>query len=162
MAHKYSGEGDSLPPPINKESLMEELKLAWPVDKCPACNFDLREATPKATEKGKDTNGKLIWTDFCRQCGHGLVVGARELPPPPAEELARMEAAPIIGSETKPEVNPDPEGQLKKEPTPPPENKPAPGEVRVPGPGEYFCTKCASIHKETSGVGKRHSKKYRE
>lgn len=137
---------------------MEELTLAWPVDKCPACNFDLREATPKATEKGKDTNGKLIWTDFCPKCGHGLVVGNRELPPPPAEELARMEAAPIIGSETKPEVNPDPEGQLSKEPASKPEEKPEPGAISAPGPDQYFCTKCAANHNESSKIGKRHIK----
>lgn len=151
---------------------MEELKLAWPVDKCPACNYDLREKTPKATEKGLDTNGKLIWTDFCPQCGHGLVVGNRELPPPPAEELARMEAAPIIGGETKPEVNPDPEGQLNKEkPSDDPplhfegeqvgittEEKPEPGAITAPGPGHYFCTKCAANHNESSKIGKRHIK----
>jgi len=137
---------------------MEELKLAWPVDKCPTCNFDLREATPKATERGKDINGKLIWTDFCPQCGHGLVVGNRVLPPPPAEELARMEAAAILGGKSQPEVNPDPEGQLSKEPRPPTKEKPETGAIPAPGPGQYFCTKCAANHNESSKIGKRHIK----
>ena len=135
-----------------------EPNIAWPVDKCPACNFDLRETTPKANEKGKDTNGKLIWTDFCKQCGHGLVVGDRELPPPPLEELERMAAAPIIAGKT--EANPDPEKQLSQEPTPPPETpeKPEAGAIPPPGENQYFCTKCAANHNESSKIGKKHNK----
>jgi len=139
----------------SKESSMEPI-IAWPESKCPACNYDLREATPKAVEQGKNTNGKLIWTDFCPGCGHGLVVGGRELPPPPLEELERMATAPIIAGKT--EANPDPEKQLSQEPSPPPEYKPEAGAITPPGPGQYFCTRCAANHNDSSKIGKRHNK----
>ena len=55
--------------------------------------------------------------------------------------------------------NPDPENLINQEsevtkPKVPSEA----GAIRPPGKGEYFCTKCASNHKETSGIGKRHSR----
>jgi len=163
---------------------MEELK--WPVTKCEACGFDLREATPVAKEKGNDASGRLKWTDFCPKCGCGYFVGDRELPKPPAEALAEMEAAPILSYGEDKEVkkdkgkasgippdergatlakteeeNPDPENLLGTEVETTPDEKPEPGAVKPPGKGQYFCTKCAANHNETSKLGKRHLK-YRE
>ena len=160
---------------------MEELQ--WPVVECEACGFNLREATPKAAERS-NVNGRPNWTDFCPQCGHGYVVAERLLPAPTAEVLAERSAAPVLAfaevkdlakeasepsgvppdkrgealaAETDPE-SPDPEGLLGKEPEHPPEDKPEPGAIQPPGKGQYFCTKCAGNHSETSGIGKRHSK----
>ncbi len=153
---------------------MEELK--WPVDICESCGYNLREATPKAAEKSNDANGKLKWTDFCPTCGVGMFVGARVLPKPPED----VESSPILSYgndeklETKPEGEPsgvqpdkrgaalakatDPETQGASEPETVAEGTTGPGGVRPPGKDEYFCTKCASNHKETSKIGKRHSK----
>ena len=169
------------------------LKIEWPVDKCEACGFDLREATPKAAEKSNDANGKLKWTDFCPKCGHGYFVGDRTLPQPTAEEAALKAAQPVIGKpDLKLDESVDPEHQVtggkpatsKPSGVPPdkrgadlakitdpekllnaevggeaePEVTPEKGQPRE---GEYWCTKCASIHRETSKVGQRH-KKYAE
>jgi len=157
------------------------MELKWPVTKCD-CGFDLREAEVKASEKSNDTSGNLTWTSFCPGCGRGYNVGARVKPKPPAEALAEMEAAPIISSGEEKEVekdkgkasgippdkrgealakekeNPDPEGLLGAEAEAPHEETPEPGAIKPPGKGEFFCTKCASNHKEASKVGKRHSK----
>ena len=159
--------------------------IQWPVDKCDACGYDLREATPKANEKGNDAKGKLIWTDFCPKCGHGYIVGSRVLPKLSEEALAALAAAPVLSyikderlegktadaasgvppdkrgealaAETDPE-NPDPEGLTTQEPETPSEGEPELGAITPPGEGQYFCTKCAGNHNETSGVGKKHSK----
>lgn len=145
---------------------MDELK--WPVIKCEDCDYDLREATVKATEKGLDPSGRLVWTDFCPKCGHGYQVGLRT---EPAKPLPEDESIPIIqyikDEDLKPTPQPpegsdvDPEGQLIEPSEPVAESQPEPEAIRPPGEGEYFCTKCASNHKETSKVGKRHLK-YRE
>ncbi len=161
------------------------MELKWPFVECEACGYNLREATPKAKEKANDpSNGKPIWTDFCPGCGHGYIVGDRVLPTPPAEVLAEREAAPAMSfvEEIKPEAKgklepsgvppdkrgaalakteevTDPEGLLSKEPvTEEPEDKPEAEAIRPPGQGEYFCTKCATNHRETSKVGARHTK----
>ena len=162
---------------------MEEQK--WPVDICESCGFNLREKTPKAAEKANDAKGILKWTDFCPKCGVGMFVGDRFLTAPTAEELASRDAAPALAfteakptedkSEAKPtpepsgvppdkrgaalaEENPDPEGLINQETQPQAEAKPEPGAIKPPGKGEFFCTKCASNHKETSKIGKRHTK----
>lgn len=55
--------------------------------------------------------------------------------------------------------DPDPEKQLAEETeVTQPEEKPEPGAIRAPGENEYFCTKCASNHKEASAIGKKHTK----
>ena len=170
------------------------MELEWPVTKCEACDYDLREKTPRENEKSNDSSGRLKWTDFCPKCGYGYFVGDRVLPTPTADILAEIANQPVIGKQPidalasfdpEHQVTPgevatgepsgippdergadlaeklDPEGLLNNEPESPPEEKPEPGSIRPPGEGEYFCTKCASNHKETSGVGKRH-KKYAE
>ncbi len=60
------------------------------------------------------------------------------------------------------EGNPDPEGLLGEKTEKPSEGDPEPGAIRPPGKGEFFCTKCATNHRENSKVGNSHSKKYRE
>ena len=167
--------------------------LEWPMTKCDGCGNDLREATPKTSEKSNDESGRLKWTDFCPKCGVGMFVGERVLPSPTAEVLAEREGQAVLtkpsikaledadpehqvtaGKATAGEVsgvppdergkalaeeNPDPEGQINQEAAvTPPEEKPEPGAVRPPGKGEFFCTKCASNHKEASKIGKRHTK----
>lgn len=156
---------------------MEVLK--WPVTKCD-CGYDLREAEVRASEKSNDASGKLTWTCFCPGCGRGYNVGARGLPTPTAEVVAEMEAAPVMSYveekavkgkasgippdkrgaalAKKEEENPDPENLLGAGAETPPEEKSEPGAITPPGKGEYFCTKCASNHKETSKIGKRHTK----
>lgn len=183
-------------------------ELKWPVEKCEACGHDLREVRPKASEKANDEHGKLIWNDFCPECGHGMKVGDRLVPLKPAEILAQEEALKVVAQPAKIETFEaiDPEHQIvegevptgKPSGIPPdkraralvnksegqgagegetaevidPENQLGqteettgetlgPGEPHAPGKGQYWCTKCASIHNETSGVGKRH-KKYSE
>ncbi len=71
-------------------------ELAWPATKCEACDYDLREATVKASEKSNDEKGSLKWTGFCPNCGHGMFVGDRSLPIPTAEVLAEREAQAIL------------------------------------------------------------------
>ncbi len=160
-----------------------DIELKWPVVECEACGYNLREVTPKAAERS-NVNGRPNWTDFCPSCGHGYVVAERVLPTPTAEVLAERGAAPVLAyAEAKDlakevpepsgvppdkrgaalakteEKNPDPEGLLSKEPeVATPKDKPEPGAIKAPGEGEYFCTKCASNHKETSKIGKRHTK----
>jgi len=159
---------------------METLK--WPVDKCD-CGHNLREAEVRASEKSNDASGTLTWTCFCPECGRGYNVGGRELPTPTAEVLAEMEAAPVLSyvedlkaeakTESEPsgippdkrgaalartEENPDPEGLLDQEVATQPEETPEPGGVKAPRKGQYFCTRCASNHNETSAIGKRHTK----
>ena len=158
--------------------------LKWPVTKCEACDYDLREVTPKAAERS-NVKGRPNWTDFCPECGHGYVVADRVLPTPTAEVLAELEAGPVLSyvkdgalegkpegepsgippdkrgealaAETTPE-NPDPEGHISQEPSASPEGEPEPGAITPPGEGQFFCTKCAGNHNESSGIGKRHSK----
>ena len=166
------------------------VELNWPVTKCEACGFDLREKTPKANERSNDANGKLKWTDFCPKCGHGYFVGDRELPIPTAEEMAIKAAQPVINKkELKLDESIDPEHQVtsgqpsKIEPSGvPPDKRGAElaekldpeGLIQTPeaeatpvteGPspveGQYWCTKCAKIHFETSKAGKKHLK-YKE
>ena len=159
-----------------------DIELKWPVVECEACGYNLRERTPKAAERS-NVNGRPNWTDFCPECGHGMVVAERVLPAPTAEVLAERGAAPVLAyaeaeglakevpkpSGVPPDVrgaalakteeeNPDPEGLLTQETQPQAEVRPEPGAIRAPGEGEFFCTKCASNHKETSKIGKRHTK----
>ncbi len=47
--------------------------LAWPVVICEACGGNLT-TEPKGTEKGLDTKGSDILTDFCPKCGKGYQV----------------------------------------------------------------------------------------
>jgi len=158
---------------------MEELQ--WPVDICESCGFNLREATPKAKEKSNDASNRLKWTDFCPQCGRGMFVGDRVVPLPPSEVLTEREAKPVLSfledkelEKTKDtpsgilpdergaalakdkEENPDPEDLLSQEPATPPGETPEPGAIKSPSKGQYFCTKCASVHRLSSKVGKRH------
>ena len=162
-----------------------DIELKWPVDICESCGFNLREKTPKAAEKANDVKGILKWTDFCPKCGVGMFVGDRFLTAPTAEELASRDAAPALSfvedikpEEAKPkgkpsgvppdergaalakteEENPDPEDLINQETKPQAEARPEPGAIKPPGKGEYFCTKCASNHKETSKIGQRHTK----
>ncbi len=160
-----------------------DIELKWPVVECEACGYNLRERTPRAAERS-NVNGKPNWTDFCPGCGHGYVVGERLLPAPTAEVLAERGAAPVLAyAEAKDlakevpepsgvppdkrgaalakteEENPDPEGLLTQETQPPAtEEISEPGAIKPPGEGQFFCTKCASNHKETSKIGKRHTK----
>ena len=71
-------------------------ELAWPETNCEACNYNLREATPKAAEKSNDEAKRLKWTDFCPRCGKGMFVGDRLEPLPPAEVLAERETQAIL------------------------------------------------------------------
>ena len=63
------------------------------------------------------------------------------------------------------EENPDPENLISQETgVKKPEETQEPGAIKPPGKGEYFCTKCASNHKDTDkpkSIGLRH-KKYQE
>ena len=74
-------------------------ELAWPVTECEACGFNLREATPKASEKSNDESKRLKWTAFCPRCGKGYFVGDRSLPLPNEEELARRKDQAILTKE---------------------------------------------------------------
>ena len=166
------------------------MELKWPVDKCEACGFDLREKTPRENEKSNDSSGRLKWTDFCPKCGYGYFVGDRVLPTPTADILAEIANQPVIGKQPidalasfdpEHQVTPgevttgepsgippdergadlaekmDPEGLLQT-----PETEVASStEGPAPREGQYWCTKCASMHNQTSKVGGRH-KKYAE
>jgi len=132
---------------------MQELK--WPVDKCvnEKCGFDLREVPCKTKDKtGLSSDGlkKPMWCAYCPKCGKGYCVGYVDVPVP--KEMTQEKAPIVLPSPDQETEEPEPE---KKE-----EGKA--GTPKVPGPGEFWCTKCASLHKETSKVGKSHSKKYRE
>lgn len=119
---------------------MEELK--WPVDKCEHCGSDLTAVAPKARDKTGFSDDGLktrMWTDYCPKCGMGYQVGNVQVPKKEEvhEEKVATEnvAAEVAVSES--------------------------GAIRQPQQGQYFCTKCASNHNETSGIGKRHLK-YKE
>ncbi len=161
-------------------------ELAWPETKCEACNYDLREATPKASEKSNDEAKRLKWTDFCPRCGRGMFVGDRLEPMPPAEVLAEREAQAILKvkaiepglADLDPEhqvtpgdpfsgeasgVDPEKRGKQLAEETDPEgqlssEPKTPPEEKQEPtGEVMYWCTKCASNHMFTSKKGKEHA-----
>lgn len=97
---------------MNKGLIKGELK--WPVTKCEACGHDLREVRPKASEKANDEHGKLIWNDFCPECGHGYKVGDRLVPLKPAEIVAQEEALKVVAQPAKLETfeSIDPEHQI--------------------------------------------------
>lgn len=166
------------------------VELKWPVTKCESCGFDLREASPKASEKSNDANGKLKWTGFCPKCGRGYFVGDRELPKPTAEEIATTATQPVINKtalkldesiDPEHQVTPGQPSKVNASGVPPdkrgaelaekldpegllqtPEAEVTPKtEGPAPMEGQYWCTQCAKIHNETSKVGKRHLK-YRE
>jgi len=88
--------------------------LSWPVTRCEACDYDLREARPKASERANDEHGKLVWNDFCPQCGHGYMVGYRLVPAKPAEVLAQEEIEKVVKQPQKIETfeSIDPEHQI--------------------------------------------------
>ena len=162
-------------------------ELAWPETNCEACNYALREDTPKAAEKSNDEGGRLKWTDFCPRCGRGMFVGDRGLPTPTAEVLAEREAQAILKVKTE-EVNPDfdPEHQVTPgepfageasgvdpekrgkqlaEETDHEDQLTKETEISPEGKQEsseevavmYWCTKCAGNHMFTSKKGKEHA-----
>ena len=138
---------------------MDELK--WPVDKCEneKCGFDLGEVEAKPRDKtGLSDDGlkKKMYSDYCPKCGRGYQVGYVEILKP--KEMTQEK---LIQTLPSPDKAPD-------EPTPEPFVEPKgkvqtihPGKAekpRSPNLGEFLCPKCHSIHRETSKVGKKHSK----
>lgn len=128
----------------------QEQELKWPVDTCPGCGYDLTKLQPRPRDKtGLSDDGlkTKMFTDYCPQCGMGQQVGIVPLIAP--KEMTQVK---------EPVEIPSPDKETGEDET----KKVAAVEPRTPGPGEFWCTKCACIHKETSKVGKNHSKKYRE
>lgn len=125
---------------------MEGLK--WPVDNC-ECGFDLTAAAPKAKDKAFSDDGsrKPRWCDYCSKCGRGHIVGERQVPNVP-EQLTPVQIAQALHPPEQETEEPGPTGPAPSEPD----------AVKAPGKGQYFCTKCAANHNETSKVGKRHTK----
>ena len=159
-------------------------ELAWPMTECEVCGYNLREATPKASEKSNDENKRLKWTDFCPKCGKGYFVGDRLEPIPPAEVLAEREAQAILKEKTTEDISVDPEHLVTagtpaaSEPSgiPPDKRGAALSEEQDPEgqlqnetgtsvdethqPSEevmFWCTKCAGKHMIASKKGKQHA-----
>lgn len=134
---------------------MAEQELKWPVEKCENCNFDLSTVMPRARDKtGLSDDGlkTKMYTDYCPTCGKGYQVGIIDIPAP--KEMAQIKEPIVLPSPDKDTGDDEPE---EKE-----ENKP--GKPREPRPGEFWCTKCASIHKDTDkpkSIGLRHQR-YKE
>lgn len=136
---------------------MDDLK--WPVDKCEHCGFDLREVTPTGKDKtGLSSDGlkKKMWTDYCPKCGMGYQVGYVEIPVP--KEMTQEKIILELPSPDKAPEEPAPEPFVE------PKGKAQtlhPGKVekpRSPNPGEFLCSKCTTIHRESSKIGKKHLK----
>lgn len=132
--------------------------LKWPVENCVNCGKDLTEVIPHPREKSlsEDGSGGLKWSDFCPVCGRAEIVGDRVIPVPrtvstkvitsQAEILASAPGARKAEAESTNEFyNPD---------------KPQ-GPQRTLKPSEFWCTKCAVIHRESSKQGSKHLK-YKE
>lgn len=115
----------------------EEVTLEFPLRECEHCGWSLLDAPAKATEKGFNSNGKFIYTDFCPRCGRGYVVW------------------------TEPDSAPAPKSEAAI-PTPahdfPGQEESASPERPAPFKGAYYCPKCNKNHMEKSNLGKAHLK----
>ena len=147
---------------------MEGIK--WPVDKCVNCGKDLTEVVARPYEKSSCKDGSDSWSDHCPQCGKGYIVGERSAP------IQRGVSAKVILSQAEiiasapgerkakatTEPQPAPEPEPEKAPESPPDNIYDPEKTHEPHrstkKGEFFCTKCASIHQESSKQGAKHLK----
>lgn len=128
--------------------------LKWPVDKCEKCGKDLTEIEPRARDRAlsEDGSGKLMWADFC-PCGKGYLVGDR-VPFP-----QRSVSAKVITSQA--EILATAPGDRKAEPDKLYDPDKPQGPQRTLKPSEFWCTKCARVHRESSKQGTKHLK-YKE
>ncbi len=136
--------------------------LKWMRDNC-ICGFNLVNVEPKPTEKGFNSLGQPIWTDFCPSCGNGYEVGERNEtkkvghPEPDktytdGEEIAELRRKEPIDSLIE-EAEKITDGILT-----PVEEAPMVSEAKdrfIPE-GYYFCTKCNMNHSLKSKIGKKH------
>lgn len=145
---------------------MEGMK--WPVERCNHCDFDLTGIEPHARDKSlsEDGSGKPMWSDFCPQCGRGYVVGVREIATPrglsvqsqtvelkaPAQREVLVEKDKSLGI-ASPAPSEFYEPVVKAE-----ETLKDSAEKRPKRSDEYWCTKCAKIHREGTKQGKNHLK----
>lgn len=146
---------------------MEGIK--WPVDKCEHCGYDLTEVIPRPSTKAlsEDGSGKPMWSDHCPQCGKGYIVGERGIPVPRGLSVKVISSQAEILATAPGER--EAKAKLKKAQAPAlaPENLYSPDTDKTHElhrslrPSEYWCTKCACVHREKSKQGTRHLK-YKE
>lgn len=135
---------------------MEGLK--WPVDKCEKCGHDFTQREPRAYDKAlsEDGSGALKWADFCPQCGKGYIVGDR------VPFSQRSVSAKVITSQAEIIASAPDRRKAKAGLTDDLYDPDKPkGPQRTLKPSEFWCTKCALVHRESSKQGANHLK-YKE
>ena len=131
--------------PVEKKKWppIEEVTLEFPLRECENCGWSLLDAPAKATEKGFNSDRKMVYTDFCPRCGRGYVVWTEPANTPAPEPSPPMMEMTAENSRTEYEM----EREAAATPLRPPLNK-----------GAYYCPKCKKNHMEKSGLGKTHLK----
>ncbi|KKM20044.1 hypothetical protein LCGC14_1649520 [marine sediment metagenome] len=126
--------------PVEKKKWppIEEVTLEFPLRECENCGWSLLDAPAKATEKGFNSDRKMVYTDFCPRCGRGYVVWTESV-------------------QAVPTPAPVPETGAPKRVYDVPDNL-APPERPAPFKGAYYCPKCNKNHMEKSKLGKTHLK----
>jgi len=133
---------------------MEGIK--WPVDNCVNCGKDLTGVEAREKEKSRSKDGEDSWSDHCPQCGKGYIVGKRGAP------IQRGVSAKIITSQAEILATAPGGRKAGAGPTDDLYNPDKPhGPRRDTLKGEFWCTKCAGIHRESSKQGTNHLK-YKE
>jgi hypothetical protein len=128
---------------VKKWPPKEEVSPQFPVRECESCGFFLEDYPAKATEKGFDSGGGLIYTDHCPRCGRGYAVWTASAEAAPAPDPKPM--MPMTAENSLTEYQMEGEAATVSQ-------RPAPMK------GGYYCAKCLKNHMEKSNVGKVHLK----